>query len=291
MADEFDPTKPFSTSPDGPVFDPSKPFTTAPPKPSRTWSETAVGLAKQVPGGLAEGALEASIPFGPKLGEIGGAQLGMESLTGPAPRWGVFGTGEPMPGLAVPKFSEQEELAKKGLPEATTPAERIARSTFKTLPEAFSLPIPFAPSPVTTGLAMASGAASQGLREVAPKGMEDAFGIIGGLLPLGLYAAGKGVMSLAGAAPTAWRILNRAFARDGDTVESVMARFAQIQKDRPDAIFADALGPNARVDLERIGQTPSAGLKVVQPVLEARQRAQLDRISGDLSLITGDKRS
>jgi hypothetical protein len=90
---------------------------------------------------------------------------------------------------------------------------------------------------------------------------------------------------------TALAQLSRAAARDGDTLEGIQQRLTELRKIRPNAVFADAARENVRGLVERIGQTPGAGVAKVAPRFTERQQAQIGRVAEDLRSLTGTSRT
>lgn len=142
-----------------------------------------------------------------------------------------------------------------------------------------------------TGAAYGGGEAEPGQRlEGAGKGAT-----MGAATGLGIPAIGKTGREVYGAfAPSAnvTADLSRAMTRDKDTPQAFLQRFKDAQATRPGiATPADVGGPNMQGLVERIAQTPGAGLSTIQPTLTARQHGQLGRISNDLRQLTGTSQS
>ena len=92
----------------------------------------------------------------------------------------------------------------------------------------------------------------------------------------------------AGAAKSASRTdVARALQRDQITPQEAAAA----GKTTPGAILPDVGGENTRGLMERIAQTPGAGRTIITPFLTERQSAQMDRLSNDLTGLTGTKRT
>lgn len=82
--------------------------------------------------------------------------------------------------------------------------------------------------------------------------------------------------------------LGRAMLRDDMTPADIRAAMAAEQMDRPGvATIADIGGENVRGLVERVAQTPGAGLATVVPRLTAKQQTQAGRIGRDLRSMLG----
>jgi len=116
-------------------------------------------------------------------------------------------------------------------------------------------------------------------------------GAAGGVL--GAAAKGVGAIWSAVRNPESNAIasLARAAERDGTTMDQLQARLQEIRAVRPNATIADVAGENVRGLVERIGQTPGAGVAKLAPRMTERQQQQMQRVSNDLSNLTGTRRT
>lgn len=109
----------------------------------------------------------------------------------------------------------------------------------------------------------------------------------------GVRAGGYALDAATGGAITAKATarsdIGRALARDEMTAADAQAAGAAVPGRNP--TLADVGGENVRGLVERVAQTPGAGRTIVAPALTARQEQQADRIAGDLSDLTGSKRT
>jgi len=85
--------------------------------------------------------------------------------------------------------------------------------------------------------------------------------------------------------------LSRALERDQETADDISARLMQTRSERPNATLADVAKENVRGLVERIAQSPGVGRSIVVPELTAQQKGQMDRLAGDLSALTGTRRT
>jgi hypothetical protein len=115
-----------------------------------------------------------------------------------------------------------------------------------------------------------------------------AVGLAGGLLGKGAAAVYNQVRN---PAKVAFRELERAAQRDGTTIAELQQKLTAAKRLKPDSTIADVGGQNVRGLVERIAQTPGAGVAKVAPRLTARQQAQRLRIDEDLRFLTGTNRS
>jgi hypothetical protein len=124
------------------------------------------------------------------------------------------------------------------------------------------------------------------------KGVEAAIGGALGAVGAGLGKAGSAVIQYVRKPEnTAIAQLSRAAERDGTTVQQLQQRLTEIRRIRPQATIADVAGENVRGLVERIGQTPGAGVAKVAPRFTERQQAQLGRVAEDLRSLTGTSRT
>ena len=113
-------------------------------------------------------------------------------------------------------------------------------------------------------------------------------GAIGGGVTAGTTAAVRGAVS---PRTNVAADLSRALQRDGDTIESITGRLNEARSIRPNATLADVAGENTRGIVERIAQSPGVGRSLVVPTLTSQQKGQMDRLSTDLSRLTGSQRT
>jgi hypothetical protein len=124
------------------------------------------------------------------------------------------------------------------------------------------------------------------------KGVEAAIGGALGAVGAGLGKVGSAVIQYVRKPEnTAIAQLSRAAERDGTTVQQLQQRLTEIRRIRPQATIADVAGENVRGLVERIGQTPGAGVAKVAPRFTERQQAQLGRVAEDLRSLTGTSRT
>lgn len=148
-----------------------------------------------------------------------------------------------------------------------------------------------------TGAAYGSGAADGGLADRMQGAAGGAIGgaAVGATAPYVMQGAaniGKGILGTFDPTRRAAADFGRAVMRDADTPVSLAARAADLAQDRPGvASLADAGGENVRGLVERIAQSPGAGRTKVVPALIERQQGQLDRLSDELSRLTGANRN
>ncbi|GEC15259.1 hypothetical protein [Nitrobacter winogradskyi] len=148
-----------------------------------------------------------------------------------------------------------------------------------------------------TGAAYGSGAADGGLADRMQGAAGGAVGgaAVGAAAPYVMQSAaniGKGILGTIDPTRRAAADFGRAVMRDADTPASLAARAADLAQDRPGvASLADAGGENVRGLVERIAQSPGAGRTKVVPALIERQQGQLDRLSDELSRLTGANRN
>ena len=120
-------------------------------------------------------------------------------------------------------------------------------------------------------------------------------GVVGGALGVAGVGVGKAAASVyrmaTNPAGVALRELQRAAERDGTTIAKLQQALTDAKRIRPDATIADVSGENVRGLVERIGQTPGAGVAKVTPRFTEQQKAQLGRVSEDIGGLTGTKRS
>lgn len=109
----------------------------------------------------------------------------------------------------------------------------------------------------------------------------------------GVKAGGYAVDALTGGSVTAKASargdIARAMARDNMTVAEAQKAGGAVTGREP--VLADVGGENTRGLMERVAQTPGAGRTIVTPFLTGRQEQQAGRIAGDLSELTGSKRT
>ncbi len=79
--------------------------------------------------------------------------------------------------------------------------------------------------------------------------------------------------------------------RDATTPDYMLARLAQEQQARPEATLLDVAGPDTKLQVERMAQTPGAARTIVETALTARQKQQAARLSMDLGALTGTRES
>jgi hypothetical protein len=109
----------------------------------------------------------------------------------------------------------------------------------------------------------------------------------------GLFAAGGRALS-AIRSPTerATAQLTRAMGRDEVTAQEAAQRARALDVDRPGvATVADVGGENVKGLVERVAQTPGAGRTTMIPFLDQRQQQQMTRVAGDLTELTGSRRT
>lgn len=109
----------------------------------------------------------------------------------------------------------------------------------------------------------------------------------------GLFAAGGRVLSaIRSPAERATAQLRRALGRDDITAEQGIQRGQELARDRPGvATVADVGGENVKGLVERVAQTPGAGRTTMIPFLDQRQQQQMTRVAGDLTELTGSRRT
>ncbi len=260
----------------------------------KTWSETALDVAKQLPSGVVRGveALPGAIPSA--LGAIGhGVEYGIRSL-----------------GLETPEVAEsirqREDLGKQieaaraknprpspssFLPQPETTAGQYANTVGEFLPAALAGPGSLGRRILTQDVvpAVTSETAGQVTKGTA---LEPAARVIGAVTgAAGAMGTARALESAVSPATNVSADLARALMRDGDTVETLGSRLTQARQIRPNATVADVGGENVRGLVERVAQTPGAGRTTVVPALTQRQQAQAIRLSGDLSSLTGARQS
>lgn len=134
-----------------------------------------------------------------------------------------------------------------------------------------------------------SAAEIPGIRGTAAEPYAKALGALTGALTAG--GVSRAVRSATQPEANVSADLARALQRDKDTPEALLARLEQAKQIRPDATLADVGGENVLGLVERIAQTPGAGRTQVVPALQQRQQQQMARLSGDLTALTGTRRT
>lgn len=140
--------------------------------------------------------------------------------------------------------------------------------------------------------ARAPGIAGRAGEIVAGAGrVVDPLNIAAGGVQAGRYLGSAVTGGAMAPAATARAEVARALQRDNTSATGAESAAQALASDRPGATLADVGGENVRGLVERVAQTPGAGRTSVVPFLTARQEQQADRISDDLSSLTGTKKS
>jgi len=117
-------------------------------------------------------------------------------------------------------------------------------------------------------------------------------GVIGGIVAPVVRGVASGVRNVVNPGAQAGVDLGRALTRDNMTAPQYAQNVLDAQALRPGvATGADALGPNGQTLLERIAQTPGAGMSKVVPTLTDRQKQQAARLTMDLGSLTGSRKT
>lgn len=252
-------------------------------------SSSLGSVTKQIPYGLAEGAIEGvSLAHDVASGNL--LKRTEQSFAGAAP-------GK-VPQQRDPTLGEQihEKLPdwanpKKNLPQ--TGLEKAVRGPSEVLGNPFTWGGPGtralkAGMGVMTGLGSEAAAGIAGEKEYGTSPARLVGGVAAPVSAGGLVGAVRGAISpQANVAAD----LARAIQRDGTTPDQLMASLQRARNSGHNATLADVGGENIRGIVERIAQTPGAGRTTVQPTLTARQQQQMGRLTQDLATLTGSQRT